>query len=114
MSGCPWLSPVLLFERACTAKKLLACLPCQFTYDIPITRQKDDSVSGREALHLAGSHSYLPGLLKMSFPIKVRGILKVTCNVVTYASCQQTKQRAGTSLSVLLQIFFPTFTAQSW
>lgn len=34
----------------------------------------------------------------MSFPIKVTGILKVTCNVVTYASCQQTESCAGTSL----------------
>lgn len=59
-----------------------------------------------QSLPLAGSHSYLPGLLKMSLPIKVTGILKVTCNVVTYASCQQTKQRAGTSLPVLLQGFF--------
>lgn len=42
-----------------------------------------------QSLQLAGSHSYLPRLLKMSFPIKVIGILKVPCNVVTYTSCQQ-------------------------
>lgn len=37
-------------ERACTAKKMLACLLCQFTHDIPITHQKNNSISGREAL----------------------------------------------------------------
>lgn len=54
VSGC--LGDILMFlgfflsERACTAKKMLACLLCQFTHDIPITGQKNNSVSGCEAL----------------------------------------------------------------
>lgn len=59
----------------------------------------------KQSLQLAGSHSYLLGLLKMSFPIKVTGILKVTCNVGTHS------KRAGTSLSALLQFFFCVYSS---
>lgn len=39
-----------LSNRACTARKMLVCLLCQFTHDIPITCQRNNSVSGREAV----------------------------------------------------------------
>lgn len=95
---------------------MLARLLCQFTHDTAITCQRNNRVPGRELCReqpLAGPHSSLPRLLKMSFLIKVTAILKVTHNVVTCTSCQQTKQRAGTSLPTPLQVF-STLTAQAW
>lgn len=95
---------------------MLACLLSQFTHDTAITCQSNNSVPGRELCReqpLAGPHSSLPRLLKMSFLIKVTAILKVTHNVVTCTSCQQTKQRAGTSLPKPLQDF-STLSAQAW
>lgn len=115
LGSCVWLPlrpyrwGFFLSETACAAKKMLACLLCQFTHDIAITCQRNNSVPGREPCHkqpLAGPHSSLPRLLKLSFLIKVTAILKVTHNVVTCTSCQQTKQHAGTSLPTPLQVFF--------
>lgn len=54
MSGCPRghidVSCFFLLRELVQLKKMSACLLCQFTHDIPITRQKNNSVSGREAL----------------------------------------------------------------
>lgn len=121
VSGCPrgqsdgfWLFSCLR-ERVQLKKCWRVCSIRSHMLFPPHARRRTVSLGVKlrrgQPPQLAGSRSSLPGLLKMSLPIKVTGIFKVTGNAVTCAGCQQTKPRAGTGLPAPLQL--PSaFTAQ--